>query len=336
MDKINSIAHEANVRASPQALLATLTLGLIQKHLDTDVAEKSWFSDAPALFSFSVDGLEVTLSKLGNDKVALNFSKGQRVTTAIAIIPDLIRNTNFDQWTDDYTAQFNPSIDEFIQNVNRILVAIDAPDNRTKEQIRRGNQPPTTQTQTQTQSQNQTQSRLFEGSGRPADEPQSSVSHDQAGPDRLAMPGTQNHPGPNPYNVPHGSSSGGVHPGYGPPGFEDDYEMGGSLRNPGASGPVPHLGGYGQSDLNPPGLSGDPSMRPSLGAPPGMSGGMFPSASDFGFPGADDQGPDDPLTRPPGSRYDAPGPSGSGFGQPGGGFGGFGGSGGFGGPGAFM
>lgn len=333
MGKINSIAHKANVRASPQALLATLTLGLIQTHLNTDVAEKSWFSDAPALFSFSVDGLEVTLSKLGNDKVALNFSKGQRVTTAIAIIPDLIRNTSFDQWTEDYTAQFNPAIDEFIQNVNRILVAIDAPDNRTKEQIRRGTQPANTQQQ---QDQTQSQSRLFEGSGRPADEPQSTVSHDQAGPDRLAMPGTQNHPGPNPYNVPRGSSSSGIHPGYAPPGFEDDYEMGGSLRNPGASGPVPHLGGYGQSDLNPPGLSGDPSMRPSLGVPPGMSGGMFPSAGDFGFPGTDDHGPDD-LTRPPGSRYDAPGPSGSGFGQPGGGFGGFGsGSGGFGGPGGFM
>ncbi|KAG5354569.1 hypothetical protein CJU89_6342 [Yarrowia sp. B02] len=303
MDKINSIAHKANVRASPQALLATLTLGLIQNHLHTDVAEKSWFSDAPALFSFSVDGLEVTLSKLGNDKVALNFSKGQRVTTAIAIIPDLIRNTAFDQWTDDYTAQFNPQIDEFIQNVNRILVAIDAPDNRTKEQIQRSRQQP-----------QDSNSRLFEGTGRGPDEPQSSVS---AEPDHLAMPGTQTHPGPNPFDVPHGASSG-IHPGYAPPGFEDDYEMGGSLRNPGASGPVPHLGGYGQSDLNPPGLSGDPSMRPSLGVPPGMSGGMFPSAGDFGFPGADDHGPDD-LTRPPGSRYDAPGPSGSGFG---GGFGG--------------
>lgn len=267
-----------------------------------------------------MDGLEVTLSKLGNDKVAINFSKGQRVTTAIAIIPDLIRNTGFDAWQDSYTGAFHPAIDEFIQNVNRILVAIDAPDNRTQEQIEQGRGKGRQQGQGRgQQQQQQQQSRLMEEAPDQGLSNESHLSRDTS----LVMPTSQPHHTPFP-------TTSSIHPSYGPPGFEDDYEMGGGLRAGDGHGGGHVLGGYGQSDLNPPGLSSDPSMRPSLGLPQGMSGGMFPSAADFGFGEEGQHGPDD-LTRPPGSRYDAPGPGqfGSGGGGFGGGFnGGFGGSGG--------
>lgn len=131
-----------------------------------------------------------------------------------------------------------------------------------------------------------------------------------------------------------------------PPGFEDEYEMQGDMRpRPGIARP-PFGPSIGDSDLYPPGIGGpNPPMQPHIG--PGMdnpqrrrgggdgSGGMNPSLDDPYFTqGNNDVDPDMPnsMMRPPGGRWDPPGPGGGS--RPGRGFGGSG-SGNGGGPGGF-
>uniref|UniRef100_A0A060T4Z5 ARAD1C07216p n=1 Tax=Blastobotrys adeninivorans TaxID=409370 RepID=A0A060T4Z5_BLAAD len=120
----------------------------------------------------------------------------------------------------------------------------------------------------------------------------------------------------------------------GPPGFEDEYEMGqdtgfaGPGVPPGRSRGGPFGPQIGDSDLYPPGLGPNPPMAPFLGpgrVGGGRGGGMHPSMDDPLFRGGGGFGSrgDDDLRRPPGGRWDPPGPgSGRGFGG-GGGFGDF-------------
>ncbi|VVT58034.1 uncharacterized protein SAPINGB_P006004 [Magnusiomyces paraingens] len=114
-----------------------------------------------------------------------------------------------------------------------------------------------------------------------------------------------------------------------PPGFEDEYEILGSLaagsQGSGASGPI---AGYGSRDLYPPGMA--PGSNPfdfgGLGSTSGGSGGMNPTYGDiqrmiggqggrtrgglFGLGGNEDDNNDpSQLGRPPGARWDPTGPS---------------------------
>lgn len=152
----------------------------------------------------------------------------------------------------------------------------------------------------------------------------------------------------------------------GPPGFEDEYEIGGSLTdsrlgiNPNNNNGSGSRLGYGERDLYPPGLGPHPELNP-LGGIGGLggirggggfgSGGMNPTGQDienmiYGQPNSGSgSGGGFPLNRPPpGARYDPtnPGDLGEGgmggiggrrgFGSGSGGFpgGGFPGGGGFG------
>lgn len=103
---------------------------------------------------------------------------------------------------------------------------------------------------------------------------------------------------------------------FGPPGFEDEYE----INRPPRGGPLPGLGGMpgqspfgiGHDDLYPPGLGPNDPLRGSFtgggGLPrPGGGGGMHPTLDDplFGGP----RGGQDPLFDPqvpPGARWDDP------------------------------
>lgn len=118
-----------------------------------------------------------------------------------------------------------------------------------------------------------------------------------------------------------------------PPGFEDEYEIQSSLRDPTVTG-YGARPGFGDRDLYPPGMGPHPTLdplgRPGLGPFPG-SGGMHPTAGDLermmGGRGRLRDDDDDEMnyfggTRgPPGSRFDPTGPFGgpnSGFGSRGG------------------
>ncbi|KAF2020061.1 hypothetical protein BU24DRAFT_448421 [Aaosphaeria arxii CBS 175.79] len=95
------------------------------------------------------------------------------------------------------------------------------------------------------------------------------------------------------------------------PGFEDEYEINRPPRYPLHDGGL--RGGYGQSDLYPPGLGPHDPLRPHLGGglprPGGFGGGMHPTFDDplFGGVGGGGPGGYDPMA-PPGARFDPVGP----------------------------
>lgn len=127
---------------------------------------------------------------------------------------------------------------------------------------------------------------------------------------------------------------------FGPPGFEDEFEINRpprGLRMPGGGSPF----GIGHDDLHPPGLGPHDPLRGSfipgggLPRPGGMGGGMHPTFDDplFQGPRGGDEGFDPQA--PPGARWDPVGPGaggprlgggrGGGFGHGGNPFGSFGG-----------
>lgn len=85
------------------------------------------------------------------------------------------------------------------------------------------------------------------------------------------------------------------------PGFEDEYEVLGSAN---ATGPLSSFAPIGDRDLNPPGLSRDPPMKPYIDPLAAPEGGMHPTMDHPLF--GRHQGNSSRRGVPPGARFDDP------------------------------